>query len=105
MQSDHPVLHRHTVDKGLLVIDEVGVGDPQLICHPVVQGEVERDARVGEALVPPRLLEVHGDGVVLQRQHRVRGQSVSKATLRSYSEHVTALCSGSQEFFHSPAHI
>lgn len=65
VQSDHSVLHCHPVDKGLLVINEVCVRDPQLVCHPVVQCEVERDAGVGEALVPPGLLEVHGDGVVL----------------------------------------
>lgn len=66
MQSDHPVLHCHPVDEGLLVINEVGVRDPQLICHPVVQGEVERNACVGKALVSPGLLEVHGDGVILR---------------------------------------
>lgn len=74
VQSDHPVLHRHPVNEGLLVIDEVGVRDPQLVCHPVVQGEIERDACVGEALVSPGLLEVHGDGVVLQEGHRIRGR-------------------------------
>lgn len=56
------------MDKGLLVVDEVGVRDPQLICHSVVQGEVEGDAGVGEALVSPGLLEVHGDSVVLQER-------------------------------------
>lgn len=70
MQSDHPVLHCHPMDEGLLVINEVGVRDPQLVCHPVVQGEVERNASVGEALVSPGLLEVHGDGVVLRECHR-----------------------------------
>lgn len=66
VQSDHPVLHCHPMDKGLLVIDEVRVWDPQLVCHPVVQSKVERYACVGEALVSPGLLEIHGDGVVLQ---------------------------------------
>jgi hypothetical protein len=37
-----------------------------LICHPVVQGQVEWDPSVRETFVPPRLLEVHGDGVVLK---------------------------------------
>ena len=74
MQSDHPVLHRHAVDEGFLVINEVGVRDPQLVCHPVVQGEIERNACVGEALVSPGLLEVHGDGVVLwEGQRREEG--------------------------------
>lgn len=66
MQSDHPVLHCHPMDEGLLVINEVGVWDPQLICHPVVQGKVKRNASIGEALVSPGLLEVHGDGIVLR---------------------------------------
>lgn len=70
MQPNHPVLHRHPVDEGLLVVNEVGVWDPQLIGHPVVQGQVERNPRVGEALVPPGLLEVHGDGVVLRDMGR-----------------------------------
>ena len=65
MQSDHSVLHRHPVDEGLLVINEVGVRDPQLVCHSVVQGEVKRNACVRQTLVSPGLLEVHGDGVVL----------------------------------------
>ena len=73
MQSDHPVLHRHPMYEGLLVINEVGVRDPQRVCHPVVQGEIERNACVGEALVSPGLLEVHGDGVVLREGHRMRG--------------------------------
>lgn len=68
MQSDHPVLHRHPVDKRLLVVDEVGVGDPELIGDSVVECQVERDAGVGQALVSPGLLEVHGDGVVLRNR-------------------------------------
>lgn len=40
VQSDHPILHRHPMDEGLLVINEVGVRDPQLVCHSVVQGKV-----------------------------------------------------------------
>ena len=66
MQSYHAVLDCHPVDEGLFVIDEVGVWHPQLICHPVVQGQVEWDPSVRETFVPPRLLEVHGDGVVLK---------------------------------------
>lgn len=66
VQPDHAVLDSHAVDEGLLVVDEVGVGDPELVGHPVVQGQVEGDPGVGQPLVPPRLLEVHGDGVVLQ---------------------------------------
>lgn len=65
MEPDHAVLHRHPVQKGLLVVQEVGVRQPQLVSHPVVQGQVEREVVVGQAFVPPALLEVHGDGVIL----------------------------------------
>lgn len=66
MKTDHSVFHCDTVDKGLLVIEEVGVGDPELVCDPVVQCQVQRDAHVGQTFVPPVLLEVHSQGVVLQ---------------------------------------
>lgn len=66
MQSNHAVFHRHPMDEGFLVVNEVGVRDPQLVCHAIVQGQVEGNPRVGEALVPPGLLEIHGDGVVLR---------------------------------------
>ena len=65
MQADHAVLHGDAVDEGLLVVQEVGVGHPELVRHAVVQRQVQGDLRVGQALVPPRLLEVHGQGVVL----------------------------------------
>lgn len=65
MQADHAVLHSHSVNKRLLVVKEVSVGDPQLVGNPVIQGQVERDPQVGQALVPPVLLEVHGQRVVL----------------------------------------
>lgn len=65
MEPNHAVLHRHPVQKGLLVVQEVGVRQPQLVSHPVVQGQVERKVVVGQAFVPPALLEVHGDGVIL----------------------------------------
>lgn len=65
MQADHAVLHSDAVNKRLLVVQEVSVGDPQLVGDPVVQGQVERDPEVGETLVPPVLLEVHGQRVVL----------------------------------------
>lgn len=66
MQADHAVLHSHPVNERLLVVEEVSVGDPQLVGNPVVQGQVERDPQVGQALVPPVLLEVHGQRVVLR---------------------------------------
>ena len=65
MEPDHAVLHRDAVHEGLLVVQEVGVGHPELVRHAVVQRQVEGDARVGQPLVPPVLLEVHGEGVVL----------------------------------------
>lgn len=66
MQADHAVLHSDSVNKRLLVVEEVSVRDPQLVGNPVIQGQVERDAQVGQTLVPPVLLEVHGQRVVLR---------------------------------------
>lgn len=68
MEPDHAVLDCDAVNEGLLVVKEVGVGDPQLVGHPVIQSQVVGDLGVGEPLVPPCLLEVHGQGVVLQEQ-------------------------------------
>lgn len=65
MEPDHAVLDGDAVNEGLLVIQEVRVRNPQLVGHSVIQSQVVGDLRVGEALVPPRLLEVHGQGVVL----------------------------------------
>lgn len=65
METDHPVLDCDSVDEGLLVVEEVGVGDPQLVGHSVIQSQVVGDLGVGETLVPPCLLEVHRQGVVL----------------------------------------
>lgn len=68
MQTNHPVLDCDSMHKGLLVIKEVSVWDPQLVGHSVIQGEVERNLRVGQTFVSPCLLEVHGQGVVLDKQ-------------------------------------
>lgn len=65
MQANHAVLDCDAVHEGLLVIEEVRVRHPQLIGHAVVQRQVQRDLRVRETLVPPCLLEIHGQGVVL----------------------------------------
>lgn len=65
VETDHPVLHCDAVDKGLLVVEEISVRDPQLVGHSVIQSQVVSDLRVGQALVPPRLLEVHRQGVIL----------------------------------------
>lgn len=69
MEPDHAILHCHSMQKGLLVVQEIGVRQPQLVSHPVVQGQVERKVIVCQAFVPPALLEVHGDGVVLGEKH------------------------------------
>lgn len=68
MQPDHSVLYCHAVKEGLLVIKEVGVREPQLVCYAVVQSQVELELTVGQTLIPPALLEIHGDGVVLRRK-------------------------------------
>ena len=68
VQSDHTVLHCHPMKKGLLVVKEVGVREPQLVCYTVVQSQVQLHLSVGQTLVPPALLEIHCDGVVLGRR-------------------------------------
>lgn len=40
VQSDHSVLYCHAVEEGLLVIKEVGVREPKLVCYTVVQSQV-----------------------------------------------------------------
>ena len=70
MQPDHTVLHSHPVDERLLVVEEIGVRYPELVGHPVVQGEVEGNPHIGQPLVPPILLEVHGQRVVLGERER-----------------------------------
>lgn len=68
VEADHPVLDGDAMDEGFLVVEEVGVGDPQLVSHSVIQSEVVGDLRVGETFVPPCLLEVHRQSVVLKKQ-------------------------------------
>lgn len=46
VQSNHTVFHGDTMDEGLLVVEEVGVWNPQLVCYSVVQGQIERDANI-----------------------------------------------------------
>lgn len=65
MESNHAVLHGDAVHEGLLVIEEIGVRDPELVRHSVVQRQVERDPRIRQPLIPPVLLEVHCQRVVL----------------------------------------
>ena len=69
MEPNHAILHRYPMQKGLLVIQEIGVRQPQLVSYSVVQGQVERKVVICQAFVPPALLEVHGDGVVLGEKH------------------------------------
>lgn len=71
VETDHPVLDGDAMNEGLLVVQEVGVGHPELIGYSVIQRQVVGDLGVGQALVPPRLLEVHRQGVVLEEQRRM----------------------------------
>lgn len=73
VESDHPVFDGDAMDEGLLIVQEVGVGHPQLVSHSVIQGQVVGDLGVGQPFVPPRLLEVHGQGVVLHSDRERRG--------------------------------
>lgn len=66
MQADHAVFDCDSMDERLLVIEKVGVGDPELVSNPVVKCQVERDSHIGQALVPPILLEIHSQCVVLR---------------------------------------
>lgn len=82
MEPNHTVLNSDAVHEGFLVIKEVGVRDPQLVCYSVVQRQVEGDPGIGQSLVSPVLLEVHGQRVVLRgaRQQRhtcTRGRSLA----------------------------
>ena len=54
--------------KRLLVIKEVGVREPKLVCYTVVQGQVQVQLTIGQTLISPALLEIHCDGVVLGRR-------------------------------------
>lgn len=75
MQPDHSVLYCHAVKEGLLVVKEVGVREPQLVCYAIVQSQVELELTVGQTLIPPALLEIHGDGVVLRRKDKQPGET------------------------------
>ena len=68
MQSNHTVLHCHAMQEGLLVIEEVGVWEPQLVCYAVIQSQVEGQLSVCQPLVSPTLLEIHCDGVILWKK-------------------------------------
>ena len=107
MQSDHSVFHRDTVDERFLVIKEVRVWDPELVGHPVVQGQIERDLRVGQSLVSPGLLEVHSQRVVLETHKKGakegrdeakshRGKEGKESTLPPKSNHFRQLCGKTQ---------
>jgi len=74
MQADHSVFDGDSVDERLLVVEEVCVGDPERVGNPVIQSQVEGDSYVGETLVPPVLLEIHGQRVVLRKQTQGKRQ-------------------------------
>lgn len=40
VETDHPVFDCDAMNEGLFVIEEVGVRDPQLVSHSVVQRQV-----------------------------------------------------------------
>ncbi|TNN46046.1 hypothetical protein EYF80_043745 [Liparis tanakae] len=44
VQADHSVFDGDSVDERLLVVEEVGVGDPELVGDPVIQRQVEGDS-------------------------------------------------------------
>jgi len=92
VQPDHPVLHRDAVDKRLLVVQEVRVGHPELVGHPVIQGQVQGDLGVGQTLVPPGLLEVHRQCVVLEGRRRM-GEKREKKTRLLRGETAPRRCS------------
>lgn len=46
VQADHAVFDGDSVDEGLFVVEEVGVRDPQLVRHSVIQSQVVGDLRV-----------------------------------------------------------
>lgn len=75
MQADHAVFDCDSMDERLLVIEKVGVGDPELVSNPVVKCQVERDSHIGQALVPPILLEIHSQCVVLwiEKENTIKG--------------------------------
>lgn len=78
MEPDHTVLDRHPMQEGLLVVQEVGVGEPELISHAVVEGQIECHFCIRQSLVPPALLEIHSDGVVLGRGDRKNKNPILK---------------------------
>ncbi len=70
MQTNHAVLHCDPMDKRFLVIYKVSIRHPELISHSVIQSKIERNPCVGQALIAPRLLEIHGDGIVLKNTQK-----------------------------------
>lgn len=90
MQANHAVFHRDPMDKRLLVVEKVGVGDPELVGNPIIQGQVEGDSYVGETFVPPILLEVHGQRVVLR--YKERGKDSKNRSPWSPSDTKTLNC-------------
>lgn len=65
METYHTILYSHPMKKGFLVIEEIGVREPKLVCHTIIQGQVKFHLCIGKALISPTLLEIHCDGVIL----------------------------------------
>lgn len=40
MQADHAVLDSDSMHKGLLIVQEVGIRHPELVCDSIVQSQV-----------------------------------------------------------------
>lgn len=70
VEPNHSVFNSNPMHKGLFIIEEVGVWDPKLVCYSVVQRQVERNPHIGQPLIPPVLLEVHGQCVVLWKGNK-----------------------------------
>lgn len=83
MQSDHSVLDCYTMQKGLFIIQKVCIWKPKLVSNSVIQCEVEREGRICQALITPTLLEIHGDGIVLQRKNN-SNQIISKSLEKKF---------------------
>lgn len=66
MQANHAVLDSDPVNKRFLVVYKVSIRNPELISHTVIQGQIQGNPSVGQTLITPRLLKIHGDGVVLK---------------------------------------
>lgn len=72
MQSDHTVFDSYSMYKRLFIIQEVGVRYPELVCHSIVQSQVQGYYIVGQPLISPGLLKIHGQGIVLWMREEIQ---------------------------------